>query len=240
MKSMVIRQQNCQPLATSERENASASYSAWEHKTARLGNHGAPPGDLHSDRRCRQAYPVQWGQWGMKAIQTDIARLSVVRATPVIGACGLCATEPAELTAAVVVRHVRGGSVRFAACGRCTLATRRVIAAIGGHGDVTATPEHAALVTPLTPRSLPVGEAVLVREYPDGLRDTAGTRYAIRVYGAPRADGTWIGWIEFVTADVGAVLRTAHETTQSNLDHLVYWAGGLEPAYFQGAFSRAR
>lgn len=173
-------------------------------------------------------------------MEADIARLSVTRIAPTAGTCELCATEPAELSAAVVVRHARGGTVQFVACDRCTQATRRLVAAIGGHGDVMATAEHAAPATPPLPTQPPAGDAVLVREYPDGLRDSAGTRYAIRVYGAPRADSTWIGWIEFVTEGTGTVLRTGQETTQSNVEQLAYWAGGLESAYFQGAFTRAR
>ncbi|MGH2585717.1 MAG: hypothetical protein ACRDJE_12460 [Dehalococcoidia bacterium] len=173
-------------------------------------------------------------------MQADVARLSVARMAPTAGTCELCAREPAELSATIVVRHARGGAMQFAACDRCTQAMRRLIAAIGGRGDVAVAPVPTAPPATFVPPSPPIGEAVLVREYPDGLRDTAGTRSTIRIYGAPRADGTWIGWIEFVTADAGAVLRTGHETTQSNLDQIAYWAGGLEPAYFQGAYARAR
>ena len=35
------------------------------------------------------------------------------------------------------------------------------------------------------------------------------------------------------------VRRSGRETTQSNREHLAYWATGLEPTYFEGAFSRA-
>ena len=38
----------------------------------------------------------------------------------------------------------------------------------------------------------------------------------------------------------GPVLRTERETSQSSRGALETWALGLEPAYFEGAFSRAR
>ncbi len=54
------------------------------------------------------------------------------------------------------------------------------------------------------------------------------------------ADGTWIGWIEFHPLDgEGVFLRTSQETSQPNRAALAYWASGLEPIYFEGAFNRA-
>jgi hypothetical protein len=50
---------------------------------------------------------------------------------------------------------------------------------------------------------------------------------------------TWSGWIEFVAEDGSKVLRTDQETSQSNLEGVAYWATGLEPSYFEGAFARA-
>jgi hypothetical protein len=38
---------------------------------------------------------------------------------------------------------------------------------------------------------------------------------------------------------VGRELRTGQETSQPNRDAVAYWAGGLEPIYFEGAFTRA-
>ena len=49
-----------------------------------------------------------------------------------------------------------------------------------------------------------------------------------------------IGWIEFHPLDgEGMFLRTDQETTQPNRTALAYWASGLEPVYFEGAFNRA-
>ncbi|MGD9893519.1 MAG: hypothetical protein AB7R89_24635 [Dehalococcoidia bacterium] len=170
----------------------------------------------------------------------ESARLSIAGMPAVAGACDLCAVEPAELNATVLVRHLRGGSVRFNACDRCAQAMRRVIAAIGGHGDVTSGPESAIPVPLEVPGVPSVQSPVLIGIVPDGLSDAAGNRFMIRLYGEERAGGTWISWIEFEAVATGETLRTERETTQSNREQLSYWASGLEPAYFDGAFARAR
>jgi hypothetical protein len=36
------------------------------------------------------------------------------------------------------------------------------------------------------------------------------------------------------------VLRTGQETTQPSWRAIAYWASGLEPIYFEGAFARAQ
>ena len=43
-----------------------------------------------------------------------------------------------------------------------------------------------------------VERAAVVVEFVDPLVATDGTRYVVRVCGGPRADGTWVGWLEFV------------------------------------------
>jgi hypothetical protein len=49
-----------------------------------------------------------------------------------------------------------------------------------------------------------------------------------------------VGWIEFHPLDgEGVFLRTSQETSQPNRAALAYWASGLEPIYFEGAFARA-
>ena len=71
--------------------------------------------------------------------------------------------------------------------------------------------------------------------------DQDGALYAVLACGERRDDGMWEGWIEFQPIDpAGLPVRTGRETTQPNRDALVYWASGLEPIYFEGAFSRAR
>ena len=81
----------------------------------------------------------------------------------------------------------------------------------------------------------------LVGERRVSLEHAEGQGYDLaRVYAGPKAGGTWQGWIEFVALDGGnTTLRTGRETTQSNLEAVLYWASGLEDVYFEGAFRRA-
>jgi hypothetical protein len=83
--------------------------------------------------------------------------------------------------------------------------------------------------------------AVLLQEYASEVIAADGTVYTVRSYGEERADGTWTGWLEFEPADVTKrSLVTDQETSQPNRTAVEYWATGLEPVYFQGAFARAR
>jgi len=82
--------------------------------------------------------------------------------------------------------------------------------------------------------------AELILEHSVRLMSDDGRTYLARSYGEERSDGTWAGWIEFAPADgQGAVLLTDRETSQPNRLTLEYWATGLEPIYFEGAFERA-
>ena len=81
----------------------------------------------------------------------------------------------------------------------------------------------------------------LLQEYTSVVIRPDGANYRVRSYGAERPDGTWIGWIEFHPTDLTEpVLKTGQETSQPNQMDLEYWATGLEPVYFEGAFDRAR
>ena len=66
-----------------------------------------------------------------------------------------------------------------------------------------------------------------------------GTLYVPHVYGNERADGTWEAWIEFTPVGDGGLRATDRETTQPNRAAVEYWASGLEPVYYEGAFRRA-
>lgn len=80
----------------------------------------------------------------------------------------------------------------------------------------------------------------LIHEYSYRYRSESGMAYVMRAWGEARGDGTWEGWLEFMPADTGGpALRTERETTQPNRDAVAYWASGLEPVYFEGAFVRA-
>jgi hypothetical protein len=79
----------------------------------------------------------------------------------------------------------------------------------------------------------------LIHEYSFVYRSEDGTAYVPRAWGEARTDGTWEGWLEFTTFDGGRALRTGQETSQPNREAVAYWASGLEPVYFEGAFARA-
>ena len=82
--------------------------------------------------------------------------------------------------------------------------------------------------------------AQLVHEHTTHIRTPSGVTYAARTYAEQQREGTWIGWLEFTPVSDGcATLRTERETTQPTLEMVGYWASGLEPVYFEGAFERA-
>ncbi len=65
--------------------------------------------------------------------------------------------------------------------------------------------------------------------------------FGVTSWGQLQPDGSWIGWIEFTpTASDVPPLATERETTQPSREALRDWASGLEPAYIQAAFERAR
>jgi hypothetical protein len=83
--------------------------------------------------------------------------------------------------------------------------------------------------------------AELLQEYLSAVISRDDTTYLVRSYGEERADGTWIGWLEFEPDDpTKPTLVTDQETSQPNRVAVEYWATGLEPVYFEGAFERAK
>ena len=81
----------------------------------------------------------------------------------------------------------------------------------------------------------------LLQEYTSVITSPDGSNYTVRSYGEERADGTWIGWLEFEPEDPeDLTLMTDQETSQPNRTAVEYWATGLEAVYFEGAFERAR
>ena len=182
---------------------------------------------------------------------SDPVILSIVQVPGRVHGCELCSAEPEPLRAAVLVRHTRGGAIQFAACERCASAIRRVIAVAGGassngpahvavdpdvdvaYASASASPSRQSLAADL------VGEPVVLHESSDVFQAEDGVPYLVRICGQGRHDGTWIGWLMFVPTDGGTTRRTGQETSQSSRHHAVYWAMGLEPAYFAGAFKRS-
>jgi hypothetical protein len=81
----------------------------------------------------------------------------------------------------------------------------------------------------------------LIQAYSTRWTGQDGTRYVIQAHAKERSDGTWEGWLEFHPIDgTKPVLRTEQETSQPSRITIEYWASGLEPAYFKGAFARAQ
>jgi hypothetical protein len=179
-------------------------------------------------------------------VVSDLAWVSLIPTVAGPGACELCAANVAERAHAVVVQHLRGGTVQLIACDRCVAAVRRLAAASGGRahfaaieGAISAQGDVEAPARAI-PERVAETEMQLVHEFADCILDGDGTRHVVRVYGEPRSDGTWIGWLEFAASGAERVLRTGRETTQPSREHLAYWALGLEATYLEGAFARAR
>jgi hypothetical protein len=82
--------------------------------------------------------------------------------------------------------------------------------------------------------------AALIHEHATRVRTPEGELFSVRTWG--EQDGNlWRGWLEFVPlGGTGPTLRTDGETTQPSEQALQYWAEGLEPLYFEGAFERAQ
>jgi hypothetical protein len=83
------------------------------------------------------------------------------------------------------------------------------------------------------------GMESIVHERLVSLEGDDGQSYAlVRVHADPTPEGTWEGWIEFLT-ETGQRVVTDRETTQPSKDAVGYWATGLEPVYLEGALERA-
>jgi hypothetical protein len=169
-------------------------------------------------------------------------RLTVAAQPAAVGPCELCAVAPVALADAVVIYRAGGAPITLAACERCARAARRIFALVGDDTDtITADAGivQAVVARPVRARMLRTVPE-LIMEFVEQVTTADGTRYVVRVYGQPRTDGTWVGWLEFVAVGAAIVLRTGIETTQTDRAALAYWASGLEPTYLEGAFARAR
>ncbi len=81
--------------------------------------------------------------------------------------------------------------------------------------------------------------AEFVRRDAAPIRAADGSAYTAHVHGQPGADGDWVGWVSSLPASGPGGRRTERETTQPSREALAYWAAGLEPVYFEGAFPRS-
>ena len=67
-----------------------------------------------------------------------------------------------------------------------------------------------------------------------------GLLYRVTVVARAAPDGHWNAWLEFVSQDSQAILRTDIETHQASEADLHRWATTLSDVYLQGALDRAR
>jgi len=81
--------------------------------------------------------------------------------------------------------------------------------------------------------------AEVLADYSETIVGPNAVRYHAQAVGASGPDGMWEAWIEFRALDGRPVRVTDRETTQPNRQAVEYWSTGLEPIYFEGAFSRA-
>ncbi|HEX8173321.1 MAG TPA: hypothetical protein VF824_22495 [Thermoanaerobaculia bacterium] len=80
----------------------------------------------------------------------------------------------------------------------------------------------------------------LLQTFEAPFADHDGNLYAVQLFGRSRPGDTWQAMLTFVRQRDGISFTTGVETTQSNAEAVLYWATGLTPAYFDGAFERAR
>ena len=114
---------------------------------------------------------------------------------------------------------------------------------VPGDADIKCKYERSVGLRELNIRvSWPVGysELQLIRQHSENVQDSLGNLYDVYIYGEPRLDGSWQGWLEFVPLNSSLPSRrTGRETTQPDVSALQYWATGLERLYLAGAFERA-
>ncbi|HKW78537.1 MAG TPA: hypothetical protein VJQ09_05500 [Candidatus Limnocylindria bacterium] len=79
----------------------------------------------------------------------------------------------------------------------------------------------------------------LIHEFTARARDGDGHVYRARAFGEERADGSWIGWLEFTPVGGGIMRRSDRETTQPSRGAVRYWALGLDEVFLDGALARA-
>ena len=82
-------------------------------------------------------------------------------------------------------------------------------------------------------------DAVMMR-LSDTVSDDRGTFHAL-VMARERSDGSWEGWLEFVSTDTDSRrYATGIETRQHDRVTMERWASGLTAVYADGALARAR
>src|SRR6266581_8734820 len=82
-------------------------------------------------------------------------------------------------------------------------------------------------------------EPLLLQTFDTPFIDSSSETYDVQAYAQSRPEDTWQGRLIFTRRGDGKSLATGVETTQPSMEAVQYWATGLEPTYFEGAFDRA-
>lgn len=78
----------------------------------------------------------------------------------------------------------------------------------------------------------------LLQTFDTPFLDGNGDPYDVYAYAQSRPSDTWQAWLVFKRRRDGESFSTPAETSQPSREAALYWATGLELAYFQGAFGR--
>lgn len=81
-------------------------------------------------------------------------------------------------------------------------------------------------------------DARILRTFDGVLAGRDGRMFVARIGAHRGPDGRWEGWVEFVPRDGGSVLRSARETTQSDLRNMERWTWALGRVYLEGSLER--
>jgi hypothetical protein len=79
----------------------------------------------------------------------------------------------------------------------------------------------------------------LLQQFEAPVHDGDGNSYVVYLYGRSRPADTWQGWLVFERVSDRRRFPTPVETTQPNVEAVVYWGTGLGATYFDGALQRA-
>jgi len=109
----------------------------------------------------------------------------------------------------------------------------------GGRSSVQGLVVTPVTVLQTTFREEATDVAEVFVEFSEPVMAKDGRVFVARACGSELSRNLWQGWLEFVPAVGGAVIRSGRETTQPNRQDTAYWATGLTPVYLEGALERA-
>jgi hypothetical protein len=78
----------------------------------------------------------------------------------------------------------------------------------------------------------------LFQQFERPMKDGSGDTYLVFVQGRSRPHDTWEGWLVFERQRDARRFSTPVETTQPDVQAVLYWASGLGETYLEGALDR--